>query len=225
MPSGLPAHLSGLLEPRAYPHAVGRIELVETHVSWVLLTGEVAYKIKRPVRYEFVDLTDPERRAFFCREELRLNRRFAPEIYVDVCAVRQADGRVRIGGRGRIVEHAVRMRQFPRQEELCRLLADGRVGEGELEAFGRRLAAVHATLPAAAADDPWATPEGLRRILPGNLDECARAGDGVGSTIGNAEDRGRERHPAAVELPCGATGDDPAITGEPPEERALSAPQ
>src|SRR5690606_32817508 len=87
----LPDPLSERLEPEAYPHAVGEVQLVETHMSWVLLTGKFAYKIKRPVNYSFVDLRSPERRAFYCREELRLNRRFARNLYIEVCEITVAD--------------------------------------------------------------------------------------------------------------------------------------
>ena len=66
LPEGLPPALVPLLSPEAYPHPVHDVELVETHISWVLLTGELAYKIKRPVLLPFVDLRDPERRAYFC---------------------------------------------------------------------------------------------------------------------------------------------------------------
>src|SRR5687767_13703 len=81
----LPENLSMLLSPNAYPHPVSEIRLIETHMSWVLLTGDFTYKIKRPVRYPFVDMRTLERRRFLCMEELRLNRRFAPDLYVDVC--------------------------------------------------------------------------------------------------------------------------------------------
>src|SRR5262245_51989306 len=104
----LPRHLAGLLNPAAYPHEVREIELVETHISWVLLTGDYAYKIKRPVMYPFVDLQSAERRAFYCAEELRLNRRFAPGLYLDVCEIREDAGSVRIGGSGRVIEHCVK---------------------------------------------------------------------------------------------------------------------
>jgi aminoglycoside phosphotransferase family enzyme len=113
----LPRHLAGLMSPTAYPHAVQELQLVETHISWVVLTGEYAYKIKRPVVYPFVDLRSAERRAFYCAEELRLNRRFAPDLYLAVCEVREEGGSVHIGGKGRIVEHCVKMRQFERSEE------------------------------------------------------------------------------------------------------------
>ena len=82
--SGLPAHLLPLLRPEAYPHAVADLRLIETHISWVLLTGELAYKLKRPVHYPFVDLRSAEHRSFLCAEEVRLNRRFAPQLYLGV---------------------------------------------------------------------------------------------------------------------------------------------
>jgi aminoglycoside phosphotransferase family enzyme len=98
--SGLPEHLQGLLHPRAYPHPVQAVQLVETHISWVLLTGEFAYKIKRPVHYPFVDLRSAERREFLCHEEVRLNRRFAPEIYLGVCQITLVDGEAHLEGGG-----------------------------------------------------------------------------------------------------------------------------
>src|ERR1700738_1611251 len=106
--SGLPEHLQGLLHPRAYPHPVRAVQLVETHISWVLLTGEFAYKIKRPVHYPFVDLRSAERRAFLCHEEVRLNQRFAGELYLGVSQITSSDGEVRVDGSGLVIEQAVK---------------------------------------------------------------------------------------------------------------------
>jgi len=92
--SGLPPHLLPLLRPEAYSHVVTDIRLIETHVSWVLLTGEFAYKLKRPVHYPFVDLRSPRHRAFLCAEEVRLNARFAPRLYLGVCKIVSDHGRV-----------------------------------------------------------------------------------------------------------------------------------
>jgi hypothetical protein len=172
---GLPAHLEGLLRAEGYPHATGPIELVETHVSWVLLTGEYAYKIKRPVAYDFVDLRSAERRAFYCSEELRLNRRFAPELYLQVCDVREEGNRVHIGGDGRRIERCVRMRQFPREEELDRLLAHEAIDTVALEQFGADLAAIHERLPPAGPKDGWGSPDEVRRCLLENIDQYEKA--------------------------------------------------
>lgn len=181
MSSALPSLLSSLLRPEAYPHPVSAVHLVETHVSWVFLTGQIAYKIKRPVHYPFLDLRSRERRAFFCAEELRLNRRFAPELYVDVCSVTLDDGVARISGRGEIIDHAVRMRQFRAEEELDQLLATGAVTPLELEGFGRELAALHERLPTAGPGERWGQPHRVRRLLLDNLAECQRAAERFGA--------------------------------------------
>ena len=155
-------------------------------MSWVLLTGEFAYKLKRPVKYAFVDLSCAERREFACREELRLNRRFAPLLYLEVCAITAPEGVARIGGGGAPIEYAVKMRQFRREQELDRLLASGGVTPGELGSFGSELAAVHAQLPVAGGADPWATPEKVRELVLGNLAECAQ-GSGMFNAAAEVE--------------------------------------
>jgi aminoglycoside phosphotransferase family enzyme/predicted kinase len=142
-----PASLAFLQTAEAYPHPVERVRLIETHVSWVLLAGAFAYKIKRPVCYPFVDMRSPEQRHFYCREELRLNRRFAPDLYLDVVPITSDGVRARIEGTGNVIEHAVRMRQFDTREELDRLLAEGREEPGELAEFGEHLAEIHDRLP------------------------------------------------------------------------------
>jgi hypothetical protein len=167
--------LAGLLQPRAYPHLVDEVTLVETHISWVLLAGEFAYKIKRPVCFPFIDLRLFDRRAHFCREELRLNRRFAPELYLDVCAITVADGEARIGSTGDLVDHAVKMRRFRRADELDNLLAQERIEPEELGSFGRELASIHTGLPVALASATWGDPEAVHSATLKNLEECAQA--------------------------------------------------
>ena len=181
-PPRLPSALAGLMTPQAYPHPVDDVGLVQTPISWVLLAGEFAYKIKRPVRYPFIDLRSLERRGFLCEEELRLNRRFAPELYLEVSEIVSAGGqarvRLRMSDSGRshgVIEHAVRMLRFSREEELDHLLATRRVDPGELDAFGRNLAGVHAALPTAPADSPWGIPDNVRAQLVRNVLECVEA--------------------------------------------------
>jgi len=173
----LPSSLASLLTPRAYSHPVERVELIETHVSWVLLAGAFAYKIKRPVCYPFVDQRSPERRRLLCEEELRLNRRFAPELYLGVCEIVCVDGEARVDAEGPALEHAVRMRRFESADELDRLLDAWRIEPPELEAFGRELAAIHARLPAATEASPWGRPADIARLVLRNLDECADASE------------------------------------------------
>lgn len=184
--SGLPEHLQTLLLPRAYPHPVRAVELIETHVSWVLLTGEFAYKIKRPVHYPFVDLRSAARRTALCHEEVRLNHRFAPELYLGVAPITSRGGEARLEGPGPVIEHAVKMRQFPREQELDRLLEARAIEPAELEAFGRELAGMHARLPAAPDPQGWGRPQALAAQILGNAVEFSRAAQALGDRAGPA---------------------------------------
>ncbi|MEM8765922.1 MAG: AAA family ATPase [Pseudomonadota bacterium] len=158
----LPDTLHALLDPASYPHPCNTIELIETHISWVLLTGEFAYKLKKPVHFNFVDFSTLERRAHFCREEVRCNRAFAPDIYLGVVAVcADAAGALTLSPdadpSSMTLEWAVQMRQFDPALALDRVLERGELGRRGLDTFGRDLARRHGALPVlegTAADVP-----------------------------------------------------------------------
>jgi aminoglycoside phosphotransferase family enzyme/predicted kinase len=168
----LPEHLQSLLSPQAYPHPVEVVRLVETHISWLLLTGNIAYKIKRPVHFPFVDLRSPERRAFLCREEVRLNRRFAHELYLGVSHITADLQGARMDGVGADIEACVRMHQFDSQQALDHLLESGAIQPSELFEFGRELARIHAGLPAVDETHEWGRPAVVHAMLLRNFDEC-----------------------------------------------------
>lgn len=170
--SGLPPHLLPLLRAESYPHPVTDIRLVETHISWVLLTGQFAYKLKRPVHYPFIDLRSAERRDFYCSEEARLNMRFAPQLYLGVCRIVADNGGLRIADQGVGLESAVRMRQFDGTEELDRLVESRLVEPAELESFGREIAAIHTQLPRVADSSPWGAIDSIRAQLRSNFAQC-----------------------------------------------------
>jgi aminoglycoside phosphotransferase family enzyme/predicted kinase len=168
----LPTQLAGLLDAETYPHPVMAIRVIETHISWVILTGEYAYKIKRPVKFSFLDFTTLAQREFFCREELRLNQRFAPQLYIDVCPIVRRGTRLQMNGAGEALEFAVRMRQFDPACELGILLENGHVTIKEIVAFGNTLAASHTSLPRMPSNlEPGRT----RSILLDNARECLEA--------------------------------------------------
>ncbi len=141
-----------LLEPSTYPHPCNDIRLIETHLSWLYLTGDFAYKVKKPVHFDFVDFSSADARAFYCAEELRLNRRFAPSLYIDVVGISaDAEGSVRIGeptGAPNVIEHAVKMRQFDTSAQADTLLEHAGLDADELYRFGAELASQHADIPA-----------------------------------------------------------------------------
>ena len=144
----LPDSLRALLDPRAYPHPCRQIELIETHISWVILTGDFAYKLKKPVRFNFLDFSTLALRAHFCREEVRCNRSFAPELYLGVVAVTKGHSGLEIttAPAGEVFEWAVQMRQFDPDQALDRVLLRGELSPDELRRFGADLATKHAAL-------------------------------------------------------------------------------
>ena len=135
------------------------VEQVETHISWVLLTRTHAFKLKKPVRLPFVDFGSIEARKHFCDEELRLNRRFAPGLYLDVVPVCGTLASPRIGGEGIPIDHLVRMRRFPPSSLLSDLLAADRLQPAQLDGLAQRLAALHAGAAHATVLSGFGSPE------------------------------------------------------------------
>ncbi|UCF90275.1 MAG: AAA family ATPase [Desulfobacterales bacterium] len=129
-----------MARPEFYPHAVTAIAQRDTHISKVFLTGPYAYKIKKAVNLEFLDFTTLEKRRHFCRQEVMLNRRLAPDVYLDVIPIIQLDGRYRLGGSGPAVEYAVKMRQLPDDRSMLRLVRRGKLENESLDALARILA-------------------------------------------------------------------------------------
>lgn len=134
-PPSLPPFVQALLDRRAYAHTADDLELHETHISWVILAGPFAYKIKKPVALGFLDFTTRERRLADCEDEIRLNRRLCPDVYLGVVDVVERDGRYFVGGPGRPVEPAVQMRRLP---EAGMLPVLGRGGRGRVPRDGPR---------------------------------------------------------------------------------------
>ena len=160
-----------LLQPAAYLHPVSSLELRETHISWVVRTGSFAYKIKKPVKLDFIDATTLQRRHFLCEEELRLNRRLAPELYLDVVPITRSQGRLVMGGSGAAVDYAVRMHQFASSDELPALLGREGVDVAQMTALGETLAQFHAK---AAVAPTKRTPERTQRMYDSVLGNLAQ---------------------------------------------------
>lgn len=147
-----PSLVAALERPEAYDHEVESVRVAETHISWVFLTGAYAYKIKKPVKFPFLDFSTLERRRRFCEEELRLNRRLAPQLYVGVVPIGGDAKTPRVGAEPAL-EYAVKMREFSDDARLDRRLEAGALDAESLRAFGVRLAAFHAAQPALAPRD------------------------------------------------------------------------
>lgn len=154
----VPRLIGAMLEPRWYDHAVERCELIETHISWVILTGQYAYKVKKPVDLGFLDFSTLEKRRFYCEEELRLNRRLAPAIYLEVVPITGTPQQPVLGGRGEAIEYTVKMAQFPQPARLDRMLEAGRLEPCHMDAFAHMIAEFHRQAAKSAAADSYGEP-------------------------------------------------------------------
>ena len=132
-----------LLNPEAYPHKAQKIELVQTQMSFIFLTGEYVYKIKKPVNLGYLDYTTLEKRHFFCHQELKLNRRLCPDAYLAVVPIVEERDRLRIEGRGKAIEYAVKMKQLPQDRMMDMLLPRGQVTLEMVARVAEKLADFH----------------------------------------------------------------------------------
>jgi uncharacterized protein len=141
----LSALIAALAGPRAYPYPVDAVEVRQTHISAVFLAGDYAYKVKKPVRLRFLDFTSVEQRRHFCHEEVRLNRRLAPQVYVAVVPVVMDHSGVHVEGDGVVIDWAVKMRRLPADATLRERLHRGELQPDVVERLARRIAAFHQT--------------------------------------------------------------------------------
>lgn len=165
-----PQLIRSLQDASLFDHPVEGFQLIETHISWVLLTGMYAYKIKKPLNLGFLDFSTLDKRRHYCEEELRLNRRLAPEIYVDMVSITGSHDAPRLRGPGEPIEYAVRMVQFPQEAQLDRVLARGELTHDILDRLCDRIAAFHAETPSAAQDSPFGLPERLYQPIKENFE-------------------------------------------------------
>ena len=129
-----------LSQPTIYPDRPQQVSVVETHISWVFLTDHYAYKLKKPLKYDFLDFSTLEKRHHFCLKEVALNRRLAPQAYLDVVPVTESPtGRLGINGDGPVVEWLVRMRRLPADRSLDQLITTGSLRETEIQQIEKRL--------------------------------------------------------------------------------------
>lgn len=169
-PPALDAKVDALRSPSAYAEHPASVEAIETHMSWVFLTPDHAYKLKKPVRADGLDFSTLERRQFFCDEELRLNRRLASSVYLGVLPLCQDDrGAIRVAGPGCTIDWLVAMRRLPAALMLDQLLAHGQARPEHLRQVADLLCAFHRRSPPAPI-----TPERYRALLAAQIDEHER---------------------------------------------------
>jgi hypothetical protein len=170
--SGLPLLIQAMMRSDFYPHRPPSVELRQTHISYVLLAGAYVYKVKKPVRFAFLDYSTLEKRRHFCREEIRLNRRLAPTVYLDIVAIIQKDGGFAIAARPgeAAFEYAVKMRRLPEEHFLDQRIRAGKARKEDFDRIAAKLASFYVT---AATDQAllYGSAEAIRRKLEENVKE------------------------------------------------------
>ena len=161
-----------LSRPASYPHPTGKVLRRETHVSHVFLAGTFAYKLKKPVRFPFLDASTLARRKAFCRLELSLNRRLAPAVYLGITPVVETAQGLRLGGHGRAVEWLVKMHRLPEERMLDQLVARRQVGRHDMRRIADRLISFFKRTARSRTIDRYGVPAQVAELVLGNLREC-----------------------------------------------------
>ncbi len=159
--------ISFMNDPAVYPERTSKVTFVQTHHSWVFICDEFVYKLKKPVNLGFLDFTTPEKRRFYVGEELRLNKRFSPDVYLDVVPISKKGNGFSIGDDSDIAETALRMKRIDENCMLLNLLKKGQVGTDEINRLGSRLAEIYAAIPS----DDKARPFGGLNTISFNIIE------------------------------------------------------
>ncbi|MBI3860572.1 MAG: AAA family ATPase [Planctomycetia bacterium] len=175
--------IAGLSEPSAYPFATTEIEVCQTHISAVFLAGDFAYKVKKPVKLSFLDFSTLERRRHFCDEEVRLNRRLAPDVYLGVVPVTCSEGRAAFEGAGETIDWAVKMRRLPEAATLEQRVLRNEIGPNDVARLAVRLAQFH---KAAARSEHIASFGRCEVVARNILENFAVAEPMTGRTISSA---------------------------------------
>lgn len=163
--------INNLLKPNAYNHTVSSFKLLETHSSWVILTGHYAYKIKKPVDFVFLDFSTLEKRKMCCEKELALNKPFTTEIYLEIVTINGNVETPVINGPGPIIEYAIKMQEFPQSSLLSNLLADNLLTKNIIEQLAQLVAKFHQKTPIAEAKSEFGTPKHVHAPVQQNFEQ------------------------------------------------------
>jgi hypothetical protein len=167
----LRALVQAIRDHTEFEHHIDKFDIIETHISCILLTGPYAYKFKKPLNLGFLDYSTLEKRRFYCNEEVRLNKRLAPELYLEVVQVTDSEQYPVIGGEGPVLEYAVKMVQFPAGAGLDQVLKSGHFTKSHVEELAAKIAAYHSTIPRSGPDSPFGLPEGINQTVLENFSQ------------------------------------------------------
>jgi uncharacterized protein len=167
-----PRLLKSLLLPEAYQEPAGTVSFLQTHISYIFLTDHHVYKIKKPVDFGFLNFSTVDRRRFYCNEEVRLNRRLCPEIYLGVVEVRESTSGAAFYGEGKVIDYAVKMKRLPEERMLDRMLAEGKLTATDFRYIARVIARFHLAAERGGTIDEFGRIEAIRRNWEENFQQA-----------------------------------------------------
>ena len=182
----LPEMVQALLDSKAYPDASQRVEMVQTQMSFVFLTGDYVYKVKKPVNLGYLDYTTLAKRRFYCQREVELNQRLCPDVYLGVVPITRDKGNILREGQGEVIEYAVKMRYLPRERMLNVLLANKQVSVEMLTGVAQRLAEFHQK---AETNDAISAFGEIAAIITNTEENFSQTVKYIGNTISQQEFR------------------------------------
>ena len=162
--------LRTMLNPGFYPHPVDQLEFIETHISQVFLTGQYAYKIKKAVNFGFLDFSDLQQRKFYCEEELRLNSRLAPGIYLEIIPITESHNQLMLNGDGNCIEYAIKMKQFDQAGLLSHLIKDKRLNIEHIHQLAEVIASFHQAINRLDRSSPLGDPNEIIKPVMHNFE-------------------------------------------------------
>jgi uncharacterized protein len=163
-----------LLNPGIYPDHPREVGFCETHISLLFFTGRQVYKVKKPVNFGFLDFTSLEKRHYFCNQEVNLNRRLAPSLYLGVVTITKDQGAIFLSGPGEVIDYAVQMEQIPEDLLMDKLLQENRVTASMIEAIAGKLAHFYATAESGESIDRFARPDRIKQDTDENFEQTGK---------------------------------------------------
>ncbi len=168
-PTTLPIHIQAMLAPTFYPHSVeAPIQVIQTHASYLILTGEYVYKLKKPIDLGFLDYSTLAKRRHYCQLEVQLNRRTAPDLYLGVVAITQSGSGFSLQGQGEIVDYAVQMCQFPQTQLFSSMVKQGKLQLNHMHELGQTVASFHSRAITNERIQSFGAPDQIKQAIDDN---------------------------------------------------------
>ncbi|TFG90170.1 MAG: hypothetical protein E4H15_08085 [Syntrophobacterales bacterium] len=174
-----PKLVESMSNPAFYPHKPDTVKVIQTHISFIFIAGDLVYKVKKAVDFGFLDFTTLEKRKYYCEQEVVLNRRFAPDVYLGIAEITEGkEGDLWPDGGGAVVDYAVKMQKIPEEKMLYRLMEAGKVTKGDVKRVGKHLARVYGNIPSDEGAQQFGTPDVIATNVIENFDQTRKYREG-----------------------------------------------